>query len=342
MKTFKNPSTSLWFEDLKEDHKLRKYIPMNFFQLINNSSLTASIYLNGGFFGEAQPYSPFNVVGASFETFTVSNENKQPFNENELIVQVSKDVSVSALPANPQIDLLQDDLDIYASGCNDRISIGEGIDADRIKYWCNVQNGLIVQRRLELEGSATIGQYEIFFDEKNKLTGSVGINSITTIDKRIKKTIINSTMDYSLTVCSITGWMIDLLKKSPDIMDSSTGGEPNIIDDDLVTYYQLETPNGSASRVYTSEFVFNSQDIAEIHMACCCYHDPAYAGIQAYYAGAWHDVGTEQGDTVVACTWYEWHEFCNLTNVTKIRLYAHGSAAGSWSSHVKFFDLSVF
>lgn len=245
MKTYSNILSSDWVEVLEDEKSLRKYLPMSSFLLINNSSLLAKIYLNNDWVGNCEPYSPFSVVGRVYDQFRVVNEQGKSFNANELIVVVAKDTSVSAMPLNPQLELMEDNLDVYVSGCDNRISFGGGITANDIKYWVNVQSDLIAQRRIEFEGTAAMGQYEITFSSVDTVDGSVGINNVTTLEKRIKKTIANQEFDLSLTNCLLAGWIIDL-KLRTDIMDSfitvsnPTGGDTTKINDDLLnTYCQI-------------------------------------------------------------------------------------------------------
>lgn len=332
IKTYKNPQTNNWFVDLEQDRNMRKYVPATLFYLTNNSDLVANIYLNGTYMGEAQPYSPFSVTGKGYETFTINNADGQQFNANELIVQVSKTTSISQLPYNPQVDLLEDNLDRYASGCDNRISFGGGITADHIKYWINNQNALIVQRRLELSGTGSMGTYDISFGSGDDLSGGVGTYSINTIEKRIKKTIINHGFGYTTSNCNISGWILDYIEAN-DWLDnktqiSNTMDNPSrMFDNDMTTYSNEFIDSNNWYTVYQCSFP--SVDVKGFS-AYTQIHTDISAGQTArlyleLYNGSWH---TAISHTTSSTSWQtkHTHNDTSYNNTTQMRIRMHPGA----------------
>lgn len=348
IKTYKNPQTNNWFVDLEQDRNMRKYVPATLFNLTNNSDLIANIYLNGTYMGEAQAYSPFSVSGKGYETFTVSSADGQQFNEFELIVQVSKVTSISQLPYNPQVDLLEDNLDRYASGCDGRISIGSGVTLDAIIHWINAQNSLIVQRRVEISGSGSMGTYDISFGSSDDLSGGVGQYSVTTIEKRVKKTINDYGFGYSTSNCGISGWIIDFKKNLSDISDNytlitgSAAEAAKMIDDDMSTYGSFD--NQSSSYVTEYEVNFSARSIISIHLGLRIRNTLVSGCITYYqiqiYNGSWITIGNGNHNSN---NWVDRSCMSSTgwNNISKIRIQLRTTCTAQ-HAQMQVYDLSVF
>lgn len=343
MKTFSNPESILWVEDLSEDTTLRKYLPMTSISVMNNGSLPVKIWIHGSYIGECQGYSAFNLIGKPFETFKIYNKDDQLLNLDDLEVTVGKNETISNMAYNPQNDLMEENLDKFASGCNHRISfvsgtIPEGVHPEDIKYYINANNDLIVQRRIEIEGTVSMGQYDITYSTIDHLTGSVGIWMVTTNEKRIKKTITSREFDYSQTNCSISGWIIDL-NMITDIMDLCTliTGDSECYDNDL-------SKHGSYSAVGATtvfEASFDSKDITVANIGCWLGQagtNWAFVFFDLYYSGAWHNIYT---DSRFIAGWTD--ESSNVvgswSGVTKVRVRLQGSGANS--AYLKLKDITL-
>lgn len=340
MKTFKSVAGNSWLEELEFDSSLRKFMPMTQFNLINNGELVIEAYLNGDYIGNCQAYSTLNVTNRMYNTFLVKTVDGQSYKDDELIIYVSKSEIISAMPHNPQLDLMEDNFDRFASGCDARISTNTLIGSDQTKYWINIQNNLITQRRLEVEGSASMGQYAITFGSTDNLSGSVGINMVSTNEKRMKKTIVNREFDYSTTNCTISGWIIDYLKRTGDISSDYTvvtGGAtaPNAYDDDMGTFFYYAGING----VYTTkwEVSFASMDLTEINLFCKLYGVWwVYLDLQVYSEGSWVSVEiiTDYDDSQYQTI----YQTTGWTNCTGLRVRGRGSNTYQTS----IYDISVY
>lgn len=241
--TLSNPTVSnVWNVVLDEHSEVENDLPLTFFNIKNGSSLTLIVHLNGSRAGIVEAYSMDTYLGKQFETFTVSTKDGDNLAIDDIFVQVGNNIQMTTSPYNPSWEMLEENINQYASGCDGRLSYSSaGTPIDVIKYWINTQNAQIVQRRLSIQGSASLGTYEITFDPDTIITGGTPINGEVLDTKQYKKTIQNGEFDYSITNCSIKGWMIDYLKRGGDLSSLYTvitGGVDAVkaYDDDLTTY----------------------------------------------------------------------------------------------------------
>lgn len=248
IKKFTNPAGSRWSQDLKTDDELNLSLPLNFFLLKNNSGIAVDVKLWGKSVGSVERYSSDTFTGIPYESFEILNENDDTISAGEMVVHCGKDVSITQMPFNPQLDLMEENLDRFAGGCDARISKSSTITADAIKYWLNVQNALVVQRRIDLAGTAIMGSYEVDFGGGDVVAGSVPVNGSMLDTKRYKKTISGSAFDYSVSDCSIAGWVFDYKLNSDDqCTQNPVSGKTNASDDDVKTYYQGTVSRSSGS-----------------------------------------------------------------------------------------------
>lgn len=241
------------------------------------------------------------------------------------------------------------DLDSYANGTDNRISFSSTITMDIIKYWINTQNSLIVIRRIDIQGSATLGTFLITFASLDVLAGSTGIN-LPMVDPVIyRKTIADSEFDYSTTNCTIKGFITDYLKNPDDISDDyaiEEGGATviNAYDDDLTTYLE-GGGTGIDWTTYktTMEVSFSSRSVTETHFyAILAYGSTAKTmsfRIQLEINSVWTDVH-ETITTSNAVTLFE-HIDTEYDLVTGIRAQIKINNSGVSVNH-KHYDLTVY
>lgn len=344
MKSFTNDVINNWRVELDQDSTLRQFMPMLNFTLDNSGDSEVNVFLHGESVGSCYGYATLSVMGKPFESFRIEGV----FNIGDLTVNVSKMETVTAMPFNPQIDLMEENLDKFASGTDNRISYSSTVGADSIKYWINVQNGLIVQRKLDVLGGASVGSYEISFNG-DIVSGSTAINFPSVDLKRYKKTISNSSFDYTVTNCSISGWLIDYFKNPDDLSTNYTvvtGGAtaPNAYDDDLSTRADYSALFDGSKTTYW-EVSFPAKDIDEIHS----YYELDGVGggtncliyLDAYYGGAWHTVDSQSNATTDHEKKYVHKTALGLTDVTKIRYQAYSDGA-SGTRDFNIYDISAF
>jgi len=226
------------------------------------------------------------------------------FNQVILKVELSQN---PVLATYKKIDSFSDliginvfDMDSFAAGCNSRISKSDTITADMIKYWLNVQNGQIVQRQIDLSGSASIGTYSIDFTGGNVIGGSVPVNGSIRDNILYRKQITGSAFDYSLTNCTIEGWIIDyddnvidLSGKYTEVVCTGTPPITNSFDDDLIT--GTDTGNLNSTGTFTTfwEVSFPLCNVKDIHTKFYLYDYGSTVGtirLQAKINGVWTTV----------------------------------------------------
>lgn len=347
--TLSNPSASnVWNVVLDKHPEVENDLPLTFFNIKNGSSLTLIVYLNGSRAGIVEAYSMDTYIGKQFETFTVTTKDGNNLAIEDVFVQVGNNIQMTTSPYNPSWEMLEENIDVYASGCNARVSYSSTTTPENIKYSINIQNSLIVQRRLDVQGSADYGTYEIIFDIDNEtvLAGSTPINGVVLDTKQYKKTIINSGFDFSLTDCSIKGWMIDYLNITMDkdkttdaTIEVDPGNGENAYDDnpDSITTLSVTT-----AEITAIELSFPETNISKLHVCYDQYGDGAggysYLDIQLKENGSWitcksNTQGPSNFDT------YIMHHILDLTSekVTGIR-FRH---SGNIQSRVGIRDITL-
>lgn len=334
--------------DLTKDRDVQDNLPCNFLSVRNDSSLIAFVYLDNRKVGAVQAYSSDPFIGKNFEIIMIKQPDGNNFAIGDLFLQVGKNEQMSSTPYNPSWDLMEENIDVYASGCDNRICYSASNTLELIKYWVNVQSSQIVQRRLDVQGSASLGSYEITFDSETILSGGTPINGEVLETKQYKKIIQNSEFDYSLTNCSIKGWMIDYLLNPNDISKDYTlivdlGNATYAYDNNLLT--ETDSANSEATGWKTIlEVSFPAKDISRVSALFKVKNNGvniAYAKIQAFYSGAYHDITTPFSQT--GSTWKTFYEHLltlGLVNVTKLRWQAMSGSGGY--SYLRITDMSVF
>ena len=340
----KSPPGNIWAVDLKEYTQVRKYIPMNGFSIVNNSPITADIYLHGAYVGTAYPYGAFSINGQKFETFRIENPDGQDFYEGELIATATEKEAVSQSGYNPMIEAAEDNLDRYANGCDHRVSLSVAINKQMIAYIINRDTSRIVQRRIEFEAGAIAGKYELNFSEMDVLSGAVPLNSVILLDKRVTKTISDCSFFYDLTDCDISGWIVDYKEDKTyiDIMDTAvevTGGA-DMIDDSLSTSTNF-VKNGAGVETLM-EYSFDSTSISQVHFLVNTKTDTGglyYNYFDLKVNNVWTNIGidisTDSAD-------YSYDALClagawNI--VTGIRMRGHNINAGA--STTQIYDVTL-
>lgn len=238
------------------------------------------------------------------------------------------------------------DMDSFAAGCDSRISKSDTITADMIRYWLNVQNDWVVQRQLDMAGSASIGTYSIDFTGGNVISGSVPVNGSIRDNILYRKIISGSGFGYSLTNCTIEGWIVDYRQKNDGMNGASvvTGGNgENAFDDDLDT----STDNYSSKTVAWVtrwEVSLDAFDMGGLHawfkITCTDTSRTQYLRLEVYTdAGGWETVYTKSlGGTA---SWVGGvHTSFPKTGVTKVRMQLYVPITAVYV-YGQIFDISL-
>ena len=271
---------------------------------------------------------------------------------NQLILKVELSTN-PVLATYKKLDSFSDliginvfDMDSYAAGCDGRISKSTIITADRIAHWINVQNNQIVQRQLDLAGSANIGTYSIDFMEGTVLSGSVPVNGSIRDNILYRKQIFGSAFDYSLTNCTIEGWIIDLLKKTGDLTINSTvtvdpGNGDRAYDDDMSTHADRHSVN-TTGYVTAIELSFGACDVDELHVLFDGLAGGPGTGYWYFdlYNGSWNNVKIVASPNANLNTFHFHVDGISLSNVTKMRIQRY--SAGSMTTYTDVYDISMF
>jgi len=277
---------------------------------------------------------------------------------NQLILRVELSTN-PVLATYKKIDSFSDliginvfDMDSYAAGCDSRISKSDTITTDMIKYWLNVQNDQIVQRQLDLAGSASIGTYSIDFTGGNVISGSVPVNGSIRDNILYRKKISGSAFDYSLTNCTIEGWVIDYLQNQNDLSNHFsiiTAGidTENAYDDDPNTYGSFAHDQST----YAETLKLDLQDLYTVNnimiflsLRCSWTGYTAYAQIQISVDGStWETLFTD----TAPYNGYAEKPHIISTHVTNpfryIRmLQAQNYGSGAVWSQCRIYDISLF
>lgn len=240
------------------------------------------------------------------------------------------------------------DMDSYAAGCDSRVSKSDTVTEDMIKYWINVQNDQIVQRQLDLAGSANIGTYSIDFTSGNVISGSVPVNGSIRDNILYRKQITGSAFDYSLTNCTIEGWIVDVQKRAGDLSKNGTitcyagGINPTyFVNDEMNTYYDLwdVCANGCGGTLWQVEFD-TAINISEIHAAFKYYvqYDNTYLHVKVSTNGTdWTTVwsGHTPGNNYIFL-----HETTGWNNIKFVQFY--GQTLAGRGPRLLGYDLSIF
>ena len=304
---------------------------MSSINIRNDSSQIAWVNLWGRKVGEIQRYSSDTFGGRNFEEFRIYNPDGNDFAVGDLFVQIARGEIMTSQPFNPQWDVLEDDLDRFATGCDSRIAYSSLVTADTIKYWLNVHNRLIIQRKLDVLGGAAVGEYEISMEEE-KITGSTAAAFPTVDTKRYRKTLVNSGFDYSLSNCSIKGWVFDLRINPNDTMKNATpvsgaSGE-DAFDDDMSTFAGEYSQSGAAVGVHW-EVSFDEVDILSFHyflnMKAYGYlTKKAYTRLQLKVDGTWVTIEEVKADAggapSLSNTTFRKHDVTGWSKVTGVRV----------------------
>ena len=274
---------------------------------------------------------------------------------NQMILKVELSTN-PVLATYKKIDSFSDlvginvfDMDSYAAGCDSRISKSTTINEEMIQYWLNAQNDQIVQRQLDLAGSASIGTYSIDFTGGNVISGSVPVNGSIRDNILYRKKIAGSAFDYSLTNCTIEGWIIDLQKKAGDVSTDYTivvGGASaeNAFDDNLGSYAGIYDVSTSQT---IWEVSFGSRSLDEVHAYWYCY---IYANtntltqllFELKIDDSWTVIAYRQRSTAgIVNQFISTHLTTGWDNVSGIR-YRAVCNVGSHNVRLKQYDVSAF
>jgi len=269
---------------------------------------------------------------------------------NQLILKVELSQN-PVLATYKKIDSFSDliginvfDMDSYAAGCDSRISKSDTITADGIKYWLNIQNGQVVQRQLDLAGSASIGTYSIDFTGGNVISGSVPVNGSIRDNILYRKNISGSAFDYSLTNCTIEGWVVDYMNNGKtDISDDYTvitgaGQVEKSYDDDFSSYASY---TGNADKVLC-ELSFSPRTISEFNVYLNTDLSASSGNIYVYIQLKINDVWTaiKTYNTGTNGTKFEYLT-SGWDNVTGIRFYLDEQGTG-WINSFLVYDMTVY
>lgn len=339
-------ATSSWFIDLKEYPQVENILPLNGFNLRNDSNIVAYVDLEGVKVGEVQRYSADTLNGREYELIKVYNPDGQDFAPGDLFIQATKGENMTSQPFNPQWDMMFDDLNRFSTGTDHRMSLSDTMTADRIKYWINTQNGVIVQRRLDIQAHATLlGNYKIIFSDDDILSGAVGIGVPPPPDTLLhKKSIINSVFDYETTNATIVGWILDYLFNPNDVSDNYAvvvGGANvgNTYDDDMDTYAAYsEFGVGYVTKV---EFSFASTSIEVLHSYLSLDSTGGSGSnciIQLYSDGGWVTVTTSNTTDADLKTFYN-HDAGSWPNCTGLRMRLQDN--GGSTASMKVYDITA-
>lgn len=336
-------AVSTYVVDLKDDRNIADNLPLNFLSVRNDSSLIANVFLNNKKVGSVQAYSADSFVGKDYEIIMIVQPDGNIFGIKNLFLQLGKNEQMSSMPYNPSWNLMEENIDVYADGCDNRVSLSSLNLIEAIKYWVNVQNNLIVQRRLDIQGCASLGSYEITFNSETILSGGTPINGEVLDTKQYKKVIENREFDYSVTDCTILGWMIDLKKREKDISPDYTliddiGGAANSYDDNISTNQEIISAADATNNILNVSFP--SKDISEVDMAVniTANTHPGYISLQVYlyYAGGWNMIW-DIPDTVQFNAKYI---TTGWTGVTGLKIVQYQFAGTTLTGNI--YDLSVF
>lgn len=344
MYTLKNEeATSNWLVDLTEHGQVEALLPMDSINIRNDSSQIAYVNLWGNKVGEIQRFSSDSFSGRGFETFRIYNPDGTDFGVHDLFVQISKGQLMTSQPFNPQWDVLEDDFDRFATGCDSRVSYSSTVFAGLVKYWINVQNNLIVQRKLEVMGGGSVGSYEVEFGGGDVVTGRTAVNFPAVDVKRYRKTISDSAFDYSVTNCAISAWMIDLKKNLNDITQLGTlvSGSVNAYDDKMST--SIFSENDTTGWVTQFELSFPSCSISNAHWATSIKSTStynAYVALELDINGVWTVINSTY---VQNSTTYIYGHYTGLSHdiVTGVRVRTRSSAGGNKATNY-LYDVSLF
>ena len=350
MITLKNPAvTDNWIIDLKTYSQVEGRLPLNGLNVRNDSNIVAWVDLDGLKVGEVQRYSADSFQGRNFDRIRIYNPNGQEFAADDLFIQATKGEVMSSQPFNPQWDMMFNDMDRFATGTNNRVSLTDDISMDLIKYWVNLQNSLIVQRRLDVQAHATLlGVYKIIFGDSDILSGAVGIGTPPPADTLLyRKTIVNEAFDYSETNASIVGYTVDLKIRDDDISSLYTldvdlyGNGENAYDDDLSSKYGLFSNLGTSTETTFFEVSFPSKDINHLYYAIdIASVNAAYGWVKFYIykSGGWVELSLL--NSIGLKTLYDTTAHAGVTGIKMTWYGSAGGGDGTITGYVR--DLSAF
>lgn len=342
MKIFKNPNTSVWSVILTEDKTLRKYIPMQGFSLVNNSPITADVYLHAMYVGTAFPYGSFSINGKPYETFRIENPDGQEFYEDELVVTVTKDVSIMQTGYNPMMESFEDNLDRYANGCTKRVSLEDTfIYPAQIKYILGVEAVKMVQRRMEFAGSGALGKYSLMYNTNDTYSGSVAKDTIQTLDKTLIKRLDPHLFDYSTENCDISSWIVDYSQREyTDILDNCTlsSGHTAIYDNDILSRWFGHISGGPQ---YAFHATFDSTPVRHVSFVLSAQVNtaPSTMRVNLKCAGSWVEIYS-QTDTNTNRNFHVDFVSGDWNDVTEISITAQNSG-GSNATAIYIWEVCV-
>ena len=256
---FKSGSGSSWYLDLADESELKKELPMNNLVVKNNSDYTIDIYINDTLEMVIESRNTDTKIGKNFRTLTLVSESS--FSDNEIIIDVGKNVQTTLTPYNPAWDALQTDFSKYASGCDSRISLSTTNTLQLLTMILNSNYNTCVMNRLDLKGSASIGNYEITLDDDTSLTGSVPLNGTILDSKRYLWNNNDSLFDTSFTNCSLGGLIVDYKTRDSYFLNKNiTVDAPNMYDNDW------NSSNSFSSSLTAFECLFDDELIKNTYL----------------------------------------------------------------------------
>jgi len=344
MFTLNNPvKASEWYVDLLGYSEVENALPLDSFNIRNDSNVIVHVDLGGRKVGEVQRYSADSFAGRPFSNFRVYNPDGNTFGTNELFVQMSKGQMMTSQPFNPQWDMMEEDLDKHSAGCTDRVTLSSTITLDILKYTLNRSNDLVVQRRISVQGSAAMGTYETDF-EGDVVSGNVGINAAVLDTQKIRKTLSESGLNFTDTNCTINGLMFDY-KKGSVISDYTvvTGGNvSNVYDGDLTTFCDTVSTY-SITYITVAEVSCDAVNAARVHACMSLDTDDAgnttYAIVQLKINGEWETVLSTSSAATAWVTKYI-HGNISYENITGVRAQVR-STYDNRTASLKVADISL-
>ena len=335
---FKSGSGSSWYLDLADESELKKELPMNNLVVKNNSGYTIDIFINDILEMVIESKNTDTKIGKNFRTLTLVSEGS--FSDNEIIMDVGKNVQTTLTPYNPGWDALQIDFSKYASGCDNRISSSSIVDVPVIEHVLNTNKLLSVLNRLDLKGSESLGDYDITLNDDTHLKGSVPLNGTILDTKKYSWNNSQGIFDVITTNCTLSGIIIDY-KGINDITDSST-----IIISDTNAYdnsFETSTENsiyGNASKTLF-ECIFNETLIENLYTIFSIKSDIFISYMDIYYKNSSNDwilIQTVSNNTSSYVRFIKNHSIgVNCKGIKFILRSTNGAA----TSYGKIYDITI-
>lgn len=332
---FKSGSGSSWYLDLADESELKKELPMNNLVVKNNSDYTLDIYINDTLEMVIESRNTDTKIGKNFRTLTLVSEGS--FSDNEIIIDVGKNMQTTLTPYNPAWDALQTDFSKFASGTDARLSTN---NINHLKYTLNSHKGLSSLTRIDIKGSGAIGTYTLTFNDNTAINGSVPLNGTILDTKRYTFNSEDALVNGSFTSCSLAGIIADY-KSVENKIDSHSiiTGNGNFRDDSLTTYVQGQRKGSGIIFLKTETEL---QYIDNINCLFAVQGESSFYGALSFYYIDENDTSQlifSQLKTGAGYTTYVRHEAIN-TNIKGIVCYV-SSNHDAYNGYVRIYDIII-